>query len=70
MITKQELDDMEAAINAAIKQTSLLTMVALTMQAQGNAEQAPMTVKELLQNNLIFASALKGIEKLRKEVEG
>ena len=63
MITLEEIENLENAINAAIKQTSFLIMSVI----MAPDTQQIFDIKTLLGTNIVFAQALETIEKLKNE---
>ena len=62
MLEITEIENLEQAINVAVKQTSLLMFMA-SMVPDGS----PFTTKDILYNNVLFQKALQSIEKLRQK---
>lgn len=70
MITQQEIDNLESAINAAVKQTSLLLLLAQTAKSTGdNSVDNVVSVRDLLATSLVYANALATIDKLKEEAQ-
>lgn len=59
-VEREEIDNLENAINAAIKQSSLLLFTAAVTPG------SPISVSEILSNLLVYEKALSTIEKMRE----
>lgn len=61
MIDNNEIANLENAIHAAVKQTSLITLLTLT-----SCETLPgFSITDILESNAVYAKALETIEKLK-----
>ena len=61
-IEREEIDNLENAINAAVKQTGLIVLLA----ASTPNEIPGMGVTDILRNMLVYNDALNTIKKLRE----
>lgn len=60
-LTREEIENLEIAINAAIKQTTLLMLMSMTAP-----ENLPgFTVRDILSSTVVLDQALKTIDKLK-----
>lgn len=59
-LEREEIQNLETAIMCAIKQTSMLMIMALA------TPDSPISVKDILNTTLVYNDALTTIEKLKK----
>lgn len=68
VLTIEEIDNLENAILTATRQTSLIMLIAMSAEKQG--QLGVITPKEVLEANMVYAMAMQSIDKLRGAVNG
>lgn len=63
-ITRDEIVNLKTAIDAAIKQSSLLMFICSMIPETKGA--IPFTIKDILELNSVYSKALETIEKIEK----